>query len=139
MNLPPFETSLIFHRPNPKVNSRFEYPLEIDLEAFLDQNADRSEPHIYRLHSVIVLSGVSPRARWVSFIKPLSQTRWLKFDNTRVTPATKKEVLDDNYETNDRLKDITIAYMLVYIRESKLKEVIGTWTPAEIPPHLREW
>lgn len=33
-----------------KINDRLEFPMSIDLEEFLDESADRSEPHIYDLY-----------------------------------------------------------------------------------------
>ena len=34
---------------------------------------------------------------YFALIKPDRHTRWLKFDNDRVTPVTDKEVLEENY------------------------------------------
>ncbi|PVG02230.1 putative ubiquitin-specific processing protease 21 [Serendipita vermifera] len=133
-----------------KINDRHEFPFEIDLEEFLDESADRSEPHIYKLHGVLVHSGDLHGGHYFALIKPDRETRWLKFDDDRVTPVTDKEVLDDNYggeSTNGLLqhqrqqvrtmKRFTNAYMLVYIRESKIDEVLGNFTDADTPIHLK--
>ncbi|KAG8830769.1 hypothetical protein FRC17_004264 [Serendipita sp. 399] len=133
-----------------KINDRHEFPYEIDLEEFLDESADRSEPHLYRLHGVLVHSGDLHGGHYFALIKPDRETRWLKFDDDRVTPVTDKEVLDDNYggeSTNGLLqhqrqqvrtiKRFTNAYMLVYIRDSKLDEVLGGLTDADTPIHLK--
>jgi ubiquitin carboxyl-terminal hydrolase 7 len=60
--------------------------------------------------------------------------------------------MDDNYggeSTNGLLqhqrqqlrtmKRFTNAYMLVYIRESKLEEVLGNFTEADTPAHLSKY
>ncbi|KIM26035.1 hypothetical protein M408DRAFT_330816 [Serendipita vermifera MAFF 305830] len=133
-----------------KINDRHEFPYEIDLEEFLDESADRSEPHVYKLHGVLVHSGDLHGGHYFALIKPDKETRWLKYDDDRVTPVTDKEVLDDNYggeSTNGLLqyqrqqvrtmKRFTNAYMLVYIRESKLDEVLGNFTDADTPVHLK--
>lgn len=67
-----------------------------------------------------------------------------KFDDDRVTPATLKEVLEDNYggealNTHPKLRNMkrsTNAYMLVYIRESMQDEILREVTINDIPEHL---
>lgn len=66
---------------------------------------------------------------------------------------TDKEVLEDNYgddaavngfpaagrQTNNRnVKKFTNAYMLVYIKESEIDNVLKPFTPDDTPPHLSE-
>ncbi|CCA77798.1 probable ubiquitin-specific processing protease 21 [Serendipita indica DSM 11827] len=134
-----------------KINDRHEFPFEIDLEEFLDETADRSEPHVYKLHGVLVHSGDLHGGHYFALIKPDRETRWLKYDDDRVTPVTDKEVLEDNYGGESTtgllqhqrqqvrtLKRFTNAYMLVYIRESKLDEVLGPLAEADTPVHLRK-
>lgn len=73
----------------------------------------------------------------------------LKFDDDRVVPATVKEVLEEGYggeplhamglngRPNVRAyKRFTNAYMLVYIRECMLDEILEPVTEEDIPPHL---
>jgi ubiquitin carboxyl-terminal hydrolase 7 len=36
-----------------KINDRYEYPMEIDLEEFLSDDADKSNPHKYLLHGFV--------------------------------------------------------------------------------------
>lgn len=76
----------------------------------------------------------------------------LKFDDDRVTPATLKDVLEENYggepqgaqalnaRPNIRtLKRFTNAYMLVYLRECMMDEILSDVTTADIPPHLSKY
>lgn len=76
----------------------------------------------------------------------------LKFDDDRVTPATLKEVLEENYggepqgvnALNTRpnirtIKRFTNAYMLVYLRECMMDEILNDVTTADIPPHLSKY
>jgi hypothetical protein len=73
-----------------------------------------------------------------------------KFDDDRVTPVMDKEVLEDNYggeyqnantitirSTGRNHKRFTNAYMLVYIRESNVDEILSPVVPDDIPEHLR--
>ena len=85
-------------------------------------------------------------------IKPEKDGRWFKFDDDRVTPVTDKEVLEDNYggemvnglipphqRTQARIaKKFTNAYMLVYIRETQLENVLAPFTESDTPAHLSE-
>jgi ubiquitin carboxyl-terminal hydrolase 7 len=102
------------------------------------------------LHGVLVHSGDLHSGHYVALIKPDRETRWLKFDDDRVTPVTDKEVLEENYggealngvapilQRNEvrTLKKVTNAYMLVYIRETAIDEVLAPFKDDDTPPHL---
>lgn len=134
-----------------KINDRHEFPFEIDLDEFLDASADRSQPWVYKLHGVLVHSGDLHGGHYFALIKPDRETRWLKFDDDRVTPVTDKEVLEENYggealngvpqslQRNQvrTMKRFTNAYMLVYIREAAINEVLAPFTDEDTPPHLK--
>ncbi|KAK7466969.1 ubiquitin-specific protease ubp15 [Stygiomarasmius scandens] len=134
-----------------KINDRHEFPFEIDLSEFLDASADRSKPWVYKLTGVLVHSGDLHGGHYFALIKPDRETRWLKFDDDRVTPVTDREVLEENYggeplnglppalQRNQvrAMKRFTNAYMLVYIRESAMDEVLAPFTEEDTPPHLK--
>jgi len=134
----------------PKINDRFEFPFEIDLDEFLDESADRSKPWKYKLHGVLVHSGDLHGGHYFALIKPDRDTRWLKFDDDRVTPVTDREVLEENYggeplngvvpqtQRNQvrAMKRFTNAYMLVYIHDTAIDEVLAPFTEEDTPPHL---
>ncbi|KAJ7219761.1 hypothetical protein C8J57DRAFT_1440421 [Mycena rebaudengoi] len=123
-----------------KLNDRHEFPLEIDLGDFLDSTADRSKPWVYKLHSVIVHSGDLNGGHNFVFIKPDRETRWLKFDDDRVTLATDRQVLEENYGSGHQvqaMKGSTDAYVLVYIRAPFLDQVLAPLTDKDIPPHIK--
>ncbi|KAG8969651.1 hypothetical protein FRC03_001523 [Tulasnella sp. 419] len=138
-----------------KINDRHEFPFEIDLAEFLDESADRSQSHLYKLHGVLVHSGDLHGGHYFALIKPDRETRWLKFDDDRVTPVTDKEVLEENYggegmtingvvpmnpQRNQvrTLKRFTNAYMLVYIRDTAIDEVLAPFDDSDIPTHLKQ-
>ena len=135
-----------------QINDRHEFPFEIDLGEFLDETADRSQPWVYKLHGVLVHSGDLHGGHYFALIKPDRETRWLKFDDDRVTPVTDREVLEENYggealnglvspmQRNQvrAMKRFTNAYMLVYVRESAIDEVLAPWKDEDTPPHLSE-
>ena len=133
-----------------QINDRHEFPFEIDLAEFLDETADKTQSWLYRLHGVLVHSGDLHGGHYFALIKPDRETRWLKFDDDRVTPVTDKEVLEENYggealnsllppgqrQQVRAMKRFTNAYMLVYIRDSAIDEVLAPFTEADTPPHL---
>ncbi|KAF9649119.1 hypothetical protein BDM02DRAFT_3186537 [Thelephora ganbajun] len=126
-----------------KINDRFEFPFEIDLDEFFDKTTDRSKPWKYKLHSVLVHSGGFRGGDYFAFIKPDRDTWWHKFKDDQVTPVTDREVLEESYggESLDGVKvratkGSTNAYMLVYIRETAIDEVLAPLTEKDTPPHL---
>ncbi|KAJ7753267.1 hypothetical protein B0H16DRAFT_1690878 [Mycena metata] len=83
---------------------------------------------------------------------PDRENRWFKYDDDRVTRATDKQVFEDNYggKALDGLpstaqfnqvkasKDFSSnAYVLVYIRESAIDQVLAPCTDEDIPPHIK--
>ncbi|KAB5596509.1 Ubiquitin carboxyl-terminal hydrolase [Ceratobasidium theobromae] len=133
-----------------KINDRHEFPFEIDLAEFLDETADKTQSWVYKLHGVLVHSGDLHGGHYFALIKPDRETRWLKYDDDRVTPVTDREVLEENYGgeltnglvNNQRnpvrqLKRFTNAYMLVYIRDTAIDEVLAPFTEKDTPAHLK--
>jgi hypothetical protein len=84
---------VVFHQ----LNSRYEYPAEIDLGEFLDSTADKTMSWVYKLHGIIIHDGTMESGQYVTMFKPSRDGRWLKFDDDRVTYATNYEVFDDNF------------------------------------------
>jgi len=134
-----------------QINDRHEFPTDIDLEPYLSENADKSQGHKYVLHGVLVHSGDLSGGHYFAFVKPEKNGNWFKFDDDRVIPSRLKEVLEENYggeqlgmpgvnmRPNGRpMNRFTNAYMLVYIRECMLDQVLAPVTEQDIPRHLGE-
>ena len=133
-----------------KIDDPFKFPFEINLGDFLDETADRTESWKYKLHAVLVHSGDLHGGRYFALIKPERQSRWLKFDDERVTPVTDREVLEENYggePLNGAIpqtqrgqvrttRKFTRARMLMYIRETAIGEVLAPLTQDDIPLDL---
>ena len=140
-----------------KVNDRYEFPEHFDASPYLSDSADKSEPYIYHLHGVLVHSGDMNAGHYYAFIKPTKDGDFYKFDDDRVTRATKREAMDENfggdYSANGSTglkmqnpfsrtwstKRSMSAYMLVYIRESRLDQVLPDNEQIRPPEHLREF
>ncbi|KAK9457513.1 hypothetical protein V1511DRAFT_455322 [Dipodascopsis uninucleata] len=142
-----------------KINDRYEFPLEIDLQEFLAPDAPKDEPWVYCLHGVLVHSGDLNAGHYYALLKPDKDGSWYKFDDDRVTRATLKEVLDENYgedphpSTNNNfggqyqqmrqfgkfsLKRHSNAYMLVYLRKSRVDTILAPLSESDTPRHLPE-
>jgi ubiquitin carboxyl-terminal hydrolase 7 len=123
--------------PSCQLNTRHEYPSEIDLAEFLDSTTDRRTSWVYNLHGVIVHDGTLRGGQYVTYFKPSRTGRWLKFDDQRVTFASDYEVFDRNYGAGeDGDMRATNAYVLIYIRESMIERVFASVTESDIPPYL---
>ncbi|KAH8731800.1 hypothetical protein GQ44DRAFT_698046 [Phaeosphaeriaceae sp. PMI808] len=138
-----------------KVNDRYEFPEVWDASPYLAEGADRSEPWIYHLHGVLVHSGDLNAGHYYAFLKPTKDGHYYKFDDDRVTRATLREALEENFggdyqQANGNVghrnpytrgwssKRSMSAYMLVYIRETRLDQVLMDGTSVDPPNHLAE-
>ncbi|KAF9179390.1 hypothetical protein BGZ50_006969, partial [Haplosporangium sp. Z 11] len=140
-----------------KINDRHEFPLNIDLAEFVADGEEKtkagSNGFQYTLHGVLVHSGDLHGGHYFALLKPERDGKWYRFDDDRVTPATLKEVLDENYGSGEsvenlsgmtlamrqlsRHKRFTNAYMLVYIRDKSMDEILKPLTTDDIPDHLQ--
>ncbi|XP_015588700.1 ubiquitin carboxyl-terminal hydrolase 7 isoform X2 [Cephus cinctus] len=124
-----------------KFNDRFEFYEKISLEPYLQaEEATRAD---YTLHAVLVHSGDNHGGHYVVFINPAGDGKWCKFDDDVVSRCTKQEAIEHNYGGQDEdmsmaVKHCTNAYMLVYIRDSELKNVLQEVTEEDIPQELGE-
>jgi ubiquitin carboxyl-terminal hydrolase 7 len=138
-----------------KVNDRYEFPEIWDASPYLSDGADRSEPWIYHLHGVLVHSGDLNAGHYYAFLKPTKDGHYYKFDDDRVTRATTREALEENFggdyqQANGNVghrnpytrgwssKRSMSAYMLVYIRETRLDQVLMDGKGLEPPKHLAD-
>lgn len=143
-----------------KINDRYEFPLEIDLSDFLADSADKSISYNYKLHGVLVHSGDVHGGHYFGMIKPSQDSKWYRYDDERVIPVTLDDVLEENFGGDGGLnafqglsnglmspqtrmaknaaqwKRFTSAYMLVYLRESAIDEILAPITSVDVPRHV---
>jgi len=138
-----------------KINDRYEFPLEMDLTRFLDPECkDYHEDNTYCLFSVLVHSGDVSGGHYYAFIRPYpgeEPDQWYKFDDEKVYKVRKQDAADENFGGEERktkyfwlqghvnsiYKKFTNAYMLVYIRKSKIGEILKKIGPEDVPEHLK--
>uniref|UniRef100_T1J1R9 Ubiquitin carboxyl-terminal hydrolase 7 n=1 Tax=Strigamia maritima TaxID=126957 RepID=T1J1R9_STRMM len=124
---------------NVKINDRFEFPEKLNLDQFLQKN--EASPAQYTLHAVLVHSGDNHGGHYVVFINPKGDGKWCKFDDDVVSRCTKQEAVDHNFgghEDDITVKHCTNAYMLVYIRDSAMADVLIPVMEKDIPEQLIE-
>lgn len=143
-----------------KIHDRFEFPTQIDLSPYLSENSpDRTTPQVYWLHSVLVHAGDGHGGHYFVYIRhPNAPNRWYKFDDTRVIPCSEREAVGDNFGGNDshltsaeadelyrstgvrpsRYRKYTSAYLLVYIREADLGDILVPVEESDVPAYLIE-
>jgi hypothetical protein len=88
-----------------KINDRFEYPLILDLNQFLDgsdPDVDTTVDNKYALQSVLVHSGGASGGHYYAFIRstsavPTESDAWVKLDDHHVSKVTKQHAVDNNY------------------------------------------
>ncbi|KAJ5947605.1 Ubiquitin carboxyl-terminal hydrolase 21 [Penicillium verhagenii] len=136
-----------------KVNDRHVFPMEFDAAPYLSENADMSEPWTYELHGVLVHSGGLDAGHYYAFLKPTKDGNWYRFDDDRVNRVTEKEVLEENYGGEYELangatgvrqpytrtlstKRSMNAYMLVYIRKTRVDTALFPITKEDVPSHI---
>lgn len=136
-----------------KINDRYEFPEFFDAAPYLSEDGDRSQSWTYQLHSVLVHSGDLNAGHYYAFLKPTKDGWFYRYDDDKVTKATMREVLEDNCGGEYRTADGNIlraasqkknpimrqnsAYMLVYIRQARLDNVLCEVTRDDIPAHLK--
>ncbi|UQC82690.1 ubiquitin carboxyl-terminal hydrolase [Colletotrichum lupini] len=136
-----------------KINDRYEFPETFDAAPYLSEDADKSESWTYQLHGVLVHSGDLNAGHYYAFLKPEKDGWFYKYDDDKVTRATMREVLEENfggeYKTHPanhlraplQKKAPVVrqnsAYMLVYIRQSRLDNILCPVSKEDIPLHLR--
>ena len=137
-----------------KINDRYEFPEVFDAAPYLSKDADISEPYLYHLHGVLVHSGDIAAGHYYAFLKPTKDGHFYKFDDDKVTRATMKEALDENfggdytnltngnaglrnpYSRTLSTKRSMSAYMLVYIRQSRVDNILLEIAENDTPPHI---
>uniref|UniRef100_A0A182QCW3 Ubiquitin carboxyl-terminal hydrolase 7 n=1 Tax=Anopheles farauti TaxID=69004 RepID=A0A182QCW3_9DIPT len=122
-----------------KFNDRFEFDEMINLDPFLESPEDT--PATYILHAVLVHSGDNHGGHYVVYINPKNDGKWCKFDDDVVCRCSRNEAIEQNYGGHDNelnLRHSSNAYMLVYVRESVVHQVLEEVKESDIPEELLE-
>ncbi|EYB93157.1 hypothetical protein Y032_0185g1022 [Ancylostoma ceylanicum] len=128
---------------NVKINDKFAFPDKLCLNEFVEGNG---EDYTYCLHAVLVHSGDFHGGHYVVFIntglRPPGEKykpKWCKFDDDVVSRATVREAVMANYGGDDGEstgRTYTNAYMLVYVRQTCIDDVLCQNENLQVPAHL---
>lgn len=138
-----------------KIHDKYEFFDKIDLKPYISKNIENyDENWNYKLHGVLIHQGDVSVGHYYAMIKPTNEDKWFKFDDDTVTRVTKETVYEDGFGCgpprdlvksmsrdeyqNYVIKHHTSAYMLVYIRESKIDDVLSEVVESDIPKHISE-
>ena len=134
-----------------KVNSRYEFSLELDLTPYLDPSAPEDTPRpLFHLHAVLVHAGMISGGHYYAYICPRARSsKWFKFDDEMVTPAYLRQAIhgnfggpSENYITPSQRQyfgapdRMASGYILVYIRDDARDEILRPITRSEVPRGL---
>lgn len=122
-----------------KVHDRFEYPDKMNLDKFLAVRG--STPANYTLHSVLVQLGDVSSGHYIVYTRPVLSGDWFKFDDENCVRVSAEEAIEGNFgqdEQAGRPKIMSSAYMLVYVRDDKMSELLPTIKKEHIPQHLHD-
>ncbi|KAI8609294.1 putative ubiquitin-specific processing protease 21 [Chytriomyces sp. MP71] len=126
-----------------KINDRYEFPSEIDLSEFLDEeSAVQKGPQKYLLHGVLVHAGDVNGGHYCAFLRAEKNGKWFKFDDDKVIPVMERDAMEENFGVDPgnikmkMMKRFTNAYMLVYVRDSNADEILKPITSEDMPEHL---
>jgi ubiquitin C-terminal hydrolase len=132
---------------NTKVNDRFEFPPEIDLDIFLAVTADRSHSTQYDLYGVLVHVGEVDFGHYYAYLRTSTEPQWFEFNDANVTRARPEEAIQANFggattpprHTKSYWEDNASAYFLVYVRHDAAAALFEPVPADAIPRHIREF
>ncbi|KMU74630.1 ubiquitin carboxyl-terminal hydrolase 21, variant [Coccidioides immitis RMSCC 3703] len=130
---------------------------EFDASPYLSENADRSEPWVYQLYGVLVHTGELNAGHYYAFLRPTKDGYFYRFDDDRVVRATMKQTLEENFggdwitlpNGNAGMRQAHFArgystkrsmnaYMLVYLRKSRVDDILVEVMKNDVPCHIEK-
>ena len=128
-----------------KINSRFEFPEEIDLSQFLAKSDNT--PNVYELYGVLVHSGTVSHGHYYAFLRTSLGPQWYQFNDSTVSKASKESAIDNNFGgSNSSISTSSYsyeksysAYILIYVRKDDAKWIFENISDEEIPDHIRQF
>jgi len=137
---------------NVKVNDKYAFSSTIDLNKFVERGpVNLTTDYTYDLYGVLVHSGDVHGGHYYAFIRPTTELQFFRFDDDRVTRATEKQAIEDNFggdeeytyhlhgkRYNTTHKKFANAYMLVYMRRCEVPWIMSEITESDIPEKLRQ-
>ena len=133
-----------------KLNSRFEFPLTLDLQRYMAADAPSAPPSIYQLHAVLIHSGGAGGGHYYLYMRPTPRNKWYRFNDSVVEAVKSNAIMEDGFggerytylingvRVMANNKPYTNAYMLIYVRKSDIRSVFYHLHSRDIPLHLHK-
>lgn len=80
-----------------KINSRFEFPTEINLSKFMAKDGVDRDNQIYELFGVLVHSGTVDGGHYYAFLRPTEKQKWYEFNDSSVSSVSPRDAIENNY------------------------------------------
>ncbi|EGT55368.1 CBN-MATH-33 protein [Caenorhabditis brenneri] len=127
-----------------KINERFTFPEKMNLSNCSELGPLLSEEDcVYSLHAVLVHSGEFHGGHYVTYINvnlhesavdPTVAAKWCKFDDDVVSRTTTDDAIMNNFGGEKAVN--TSAYMLVYVRDNMIDNVLAPIPDSQIPQNV---
>ena len=150
LHLRRFEYDFEYDR-NVKINSRIEFPMELDLDPFLAADAPKDVRNQYELYGVLVHSGDVSFGHYYAYLRVSpNSAQWYKFNDSTVSKVEKEEAVDSNFGSSSTYSTgysygygygygSANAYILVYVRKSSIEELFEPVPDDSVPQHVRDF
>ena len=116
-----------------KVNDRQEYPMEIDISPYTEQEGKEA---VYTLMSVLVHSGDVNAGHYYAFVYSSALGAWYRFDDERVVRVSERDVMTENFGgdfTGGHITRHPSAYVLTYLRKCDMQWLTPAVSFATLP------
>ncbi|KAI7886274.1 cysteine proteinase [Lichtheimia hyalospora FSU 10163] len=122
-----------------KIDHHVSYPLHLNMSPYTETFARDTEWERYTLFGMIMHYGSAKNGNHCTYINSLTgHSEWIKFDGWKVENVPADEVLDPQHRHGSaRRYNRNNPYVLCYIRESHLNDVLCHIKEEDIPPHIR--
>ena len=118
-----------------KVDSSFEFPVELDLSEFSPKSKQCLK---YQLYGVFVHDGHAGGGHYYVYLRPGCQNKWYRFNDSLVHIVDERTAVARNFGGSALQKCTFSAYMLMYVRSDCIKDLFSSERTA-IPRHIPEY
>ena len=114
-----------------RINSRFEFPLSINMSKFLSKDSAQSDLEeddysmVYQLFGVLVHAGDAINGHFYAYLHPdPNDDQWFLFNDSSVSYATQQQAINDNFggKKNEERQNYS-AYILIYLKRDVIQQI----------------
>ena len=121
-----------------KVNKKFEFPKELNLEKLLN-NEEEKKSAIYELTGVLVHSGSVSSGHYYAYLRTTAEDKWFQFNDSTVTIEDEKSAIENNYGSDSHTMSGYSAYYLIYSQKDAIPQLFRPVSDEEVPEHIKAY